>query len=244
MSRELKEGDWLVVVHLVDLAVSISTLGVPFLDPQHPYSYQVLGGKKQIRFCFDQNSTIEGVGRASSMMKAWPHAEDYTAPLSLIAICKRTIWERRNLIRQTNEQDHPSLQELAPNVRLVDSVKVASIAYALGFKKPAQHIVTHNYQGEFLVNTVVPEWLAPYCPTFDDLLSQIEQGIPFIEAEGNETHPVAVACAVYMNIVAWLEHLRTDKPFVQFKTATGKQYWVKEGSEKWREFLDLGYEPV
>ena len=94
-----------------------------------------------------------------------------------------------------------------------------------------------------LVGTEVPEWLKPLCSTFQDFEAILAEGLPYIEREGNEINPIAVAMATFMNIVAWLEHLRSDKPFMLFETPTGKSYWVKEGTDKWKELLELGYSP-
>lgn len=243
-SREMKKGDWFVMVRLVDLAVTLFTLGVKFYDPHRPYSYQMFAGKRHIRFMFLMESSIKGVEPTTSLMKAWPHAEDEVGPLSLVSICKRTIWERRWLLRSLNGHEFSSLQELANGFAVVPSVKVAAIAYALGFEKPKQPIAVSQGNRVMVVGTEVPEWLKPSCPSFDHLVTCVEQGLAYIEQDGNDIDPIAVAGAAFLNVISWLEHLRSDKPYLQFNTATGKSYWVKEGSDKWKELLELGYSPA
>ena len=71
----MQQGDWFVAVSLVDLAVTLFTLGVKFYNPVKPYNYQQLGGKRMIRFLFKMESSIEGVESTTSLMKKWTKAD-------------------------------------------------------------------------------------------------------------------------------------------------------------------------
>jgi hypothetical protein len=94
-----------------------------------------------------------------------------------------------------------------------------------------------------IVGTEAPDWLKPQCENLSSLIAMISGGISYIDAPGNELDPIAVSMAAFMNIVAWLEHLKADKPHLLFNTASGKSYWVKEGGDKWKDLIELGYSP-
>lgn len=240
--RNILKGDRFVAVGLVDLAVSLFTLGVPFFDAARPYLYQKLGNRRIIKFYFEEKSNAFA-GDTVPLIKEWPSAEVYCEPLTYMSICKRVIWERRWLLTEIGKGHLANLQMFASGLQVIENVKEASVAYALGFRKPDQPIVNDNGKPVFLVGTNIPPWLKPYCSCWNDIADMLEAGISFIEKPENEAHPVAIASAVFINITAWLDHLRTDKPYMQFTTATGKSYWVREGSDKWSELVGLGYSP-
>jgi hypothetical protein len=242
--KEMKEGDRIISVNLVDLAITLFTLGVTFYDPDTPYIYQKFGERRVVKFHFDTESSIAGVGHTTDLMLGWRDAEFYCEPLGLVPICKRVIWERRTLLKEVNNPHLSVLHDLAKGCERVDDLKLAAIAYALGYRKPEAHVIAAGDTKAFLVGSTSPPWLREITPDLSGLATIIESGVEFIERPGNELHPIAVAHATFINAVAWLDHLKTDKPYLQFQTTSGKSYWVKEGSDRWRELLELGYAPL
>jgi len=244
----LQKGDEFAVVRSVDLAVTLFTLGVPFYDPAVPYIYQVLGGKRQVRFVVEMRSSIAGVEPTGKLMAQWTNAEligDPSEPMSLVQVCKRVIWERRYCLSEVNHHEFKDLQTIANGCYLTTDIKHAIIAYALGYQRPKMWFGLNADGDRAYVVGPQPQWL--YVDGlkrgFTDLLAILGEDLAFVERKGNETNPIATALAIYINISAWLEHLRTDKPFLLFNTASGKSYWVKEGSSRWSELLQMGYSP-
>jgi len=157
----MKQGDTIVAVNLVDLAITLYTLGVSFYDPDHPYIYQMYGGRKSIKFHFGEESSIEGVPVTTDLMKGWRGAEDEALGFDPVSICKRVIWTRRNLLRELNHDACPhELQGLAKDCTTLLEVKQATIAYALGFTMPDEgnHIIEQDHTRVFQVGTIPPRW--------------------------------------------------------------------------------------
>lgn len=242
----MKQGDTIVAVNLVDLAITLFTLGVTFYDPRHPYIYQSYSGKRSIKFHFNTSSAIHGVPETTDLMKSWRGAEDYPACLSPVSICKRVVWIRRNLLKDLLHRDVSNCTTVQTGCTVVTDMKLATIAYALGFEQPADNLILFgDGKTYFQVGSDTPQWLKDSGVTsLSHLHDLIAQGIEYIEAPGNDLDPVALAHAMFLNSVAWLDHLKTDKPYLNFKTSSGKAYWVKEGSDKWQELLELGYSPL
>jgi hypothetical protein len=239
-----QNGDSFVSVGIVDLAVSMFTLSVPFYDPAHPYLHQKVGDNRSVRFVFEKKSKLDGVPPVNKLVRQWGTAELYDTPLSPLSVCKRTIWNRRNMLRDAKEASFSGLQGLAKDGEVVvESLRLACIAYALGFGKPEKYLVPHQAGAAFIVNTTVPEWLKPHCGSWDELVRMDAAEMTFISAEGNDLHPVAVAMAAFINVAAWIKHLSTQKPYRRFKAGANKVLLVQEGSSKWDELIANGHSP-
>lgn len=244
-ARLPKQGDSFVTVGIVDLAVSLFTLGFPFYDPANPYLQQRIKGERSVRFLFERKSNIEGAPTIKSAIQEWNEAEQY-APLGLshISICKRAMWARRTLLRDAKNVAFGDLQGIANDgFTVVDNLRLAAVAYALGFEQPEKYLVDKNGSASFIVGTEVPEWLKHCCPTWDALVEMNEQEIGFISAEGNELHPVAVALAAFINIAAWVKHLSSSKPYNRFYFGNNQTLLVQEDSPRWHELIKQGYSP-
>jgi hypothetical protein len=244
MPREIKKGDSFLPVHSVDLAVSLWTMDIPFYDPDNPYSYRQVGANRSILFFFELKSPA-GLS-ALEQVKLWANADRASSLPEPISVCKRTIWERRWILKEIHK---PQLCELKhdSNVEEVSEVKLAAIAYALGFAKPNPAVVHSPGKNDvvLLVGREAPKWLqALGFSSLDDIKKVLTDEISFVKAPGNDLHPVALAIATYINIVAFLDHFRNEaKPYMQFTLTNGRQLWVKEGSSRYNELLEAGYFP-
>lgn len=242
-SREIKRGDSFISIHIVDLAVALFTLSYPFYDPKRPYMQQVVNNDRSVRFLFLKDSKIEGLPSLGKLIRQWDTAEEYSKPLSPLSICKRTIWFRRTMLRQAASVSF-EVQGLAKeNEVVVDSLKLACVAYALGFSQPENNLVHKGNGASFIVGTTVPEWLLPYCSSWDELVDAEKNAVDFIARDTHELHPVAIALAAFINIAAWVKHLSSEKPYRRFAAGANKTLLVQEGSPKWVELLANGYVP-
>ena len=239
-----KNGDAFVAVSQVDCGVSLFTLGFPFYDPKHPYLQQVIKGDRSVRFLFEKKSKIEGVLTLAKTLRGWNTAEEYTPPLTPLSVCKRTIWGRRNMLRDAKGAAYNNLQGLASAGEVVtDNLRLACVAYALGFHKPEKYLVATPAGASFIVGTKAPEWLEPQVKDLAQLNEMDCAGMSFIAAEGNELHPAAVGFAAFINIAAWIKHLSSELPYHRFNFGNNKTLLVQEGSPKFKELIDSGYSP-
>lgn len=223
------------------------TLGFGFYDPKVPYIYQSINGKPSIRFLFNTRSGIAGMPTADEVLALWKTAEHLPAPgqpMSVVGACKRTIWERRFALSHIASDQEKLPAEFPDGYYLTDDLRVAILSYAFGYVRPRPWI---NWQGKgmptiYAVGGLLTGWNSGKSPS--DIERAWRRDCEYIEQEGNETDILAVSLAAYINIAAWLDHLRTARPYVQFLTPSGKSYWVREGTEKWRELVDAGYSPT
>ena len=148
------------------------------------------------------------------------------------------------MLRHAKESAFSDLQGIANSDEIVvNSLRLACVAYALGFSQPEKYLVPHKAGASFIVGTKVPEWLSPYCESWSDLARMDAEDIAFISRDENELNPVAVAMAAFINVAAWIKHLSTQKPYRRFKAGANKVLLVQEGSSKWNELIENGHSP-
>jgi hypothetical protein len=244
-SRSLKQQDHIGTCQSVDLSITLYTLGVPFFDPANPYFYKIENGKPFINFGFEMRGTEPGLD-FKPIVKEWRTVEAVGPELTPVSVSKRTIWERRHILRALNDRKHKvGSSPLPSGVVAVGDVRLASIAHAIGWPHASPLITEQNGERQVCLVIQAPQHLhASGIKTLDDLQEALAKETKLLRETKRPNDLHIVALATYINLTGWIKHFKEDaKPRRHFKLSTGHSLWVTEGSTRYKELIAEGVKP-